>query len=809
MPGLIYRRVFEDWETLDEIVSGGIPTVQDIKRRLFVIERRTDAARPDHYYKGYLADRLGKAGSHASLLREALCRLADTYLFARDYQINVRPERHDEWQNLLPFVSPLIVMAACIEQNLGRSRTGYMPDDAALRRYLESCLPHSSLPLLRLPLVDDLIEGDGLQELHMHLTGGTELDVLWLSIMENPNGFLSEISRVDKPGVKELYEQVRPGLTALKFSRYIRTARRLRWMISESAFNGAPLHPEDIRRAHRGLSPLFSGGRDWALHPLKKFRPRLASDLTPIQAELAWHTLVLRELGSGAVPGFASAVHAYLLSIGMVAKLSVQQVDQFGFDQFQKFTWNGLREDVERSYRDRFAQLTGPGGRDIATMEGRFAPKKSRGATARLLKNVLSGFERFRHDHGQDSGDRRPELKLVAHFIKEPDKTEHEQAASCRHFAMRRRLVKDGREFMAFMQGPGEQKRVVVGIDAAANELHAPPEVFAPLFRTLRHNGFSNVTFHAGEDFEHLVSGIRAVAEAVCFLDMQSGHRIGHATAIGVDPSLWQQRIGPRLMLRRQDYLDNLVFIHSMLLARDPTLAHRLEGKISDIAASIHGRPILASTLHRAWKLRFLDPLVCNEVIKEKASSWWRVAGIEKFRDHVFSKRIGFEWRRECALVLDCLAQDEEAVELFTWYHSFKGRRSGAEWVEVDTLEVGREGLVALQHAVIELLNQRGIGIETLPTSNVRISVYDHYADHHLFRWLGLREAEFGARAPRPLVCVGSDDPGIFATNLRNEFNHLFLTLVEHFGLSPCDARAVLDRLNQNGRALQFKSMSA
>jgi hypothetical protein len=30
----------------------------------------------------------------------------------------------------------------------------------------------------------------------------------------------------------------------------------------------------------------------------------------------------------------------------------------------------------------------------------------------------------------------------------------------------------------------------------------------------------------------------------------------------------------------------------------------------------------------------------------------------------------------------------------------------------------------------------------------------------------------------KPIVCLGSDDTGIFSTNLRNEFSHIFCSLV-------------------------------
>ena len=86
-----------------------------------------------------------------------------------------------------------------------------------------------------------------------------------------------------------------------------------------------------------------------------------------------------------------------------------------------------------------------------------------------------------------------------------------------------------------------------------------------------------------------------------------------------------------------------------------------------------------------------------------------------------------------------------------------------------------------MQDYVLRLVNERGVALETLPTSNLRISFYNEMAEHHLFRWLGLRGPTI---TNRPTVCVGSDDPGIFATNLKNEYAAIGSVLRLHFKLT-------------------------
>ena len=65
--------------------------------------------------------------------------------------------------------------------------------------------------------------------------------------------------------------------------------------------------------------------------------------------------------------------------------------------------------------------------------------------------------------------------------------------------------------------------------------MSAGPEVFSPAFRYMRNHWTGNedlrITFHAGEDFVHLLSGLRMIVEAEEFLEMRQGDRIGHGKA--------------------------------------------------------------------------------------------------------------------------------------------------------------------------------------------------------------------------------------------------------------------------------------
>jgi hypothetical protein len=302
-----------------------------------------------------------------------------------------------------------------------------------------------------------------------------------------------------------------------------------------------------------------------------------------------------------------------------------------------------------------------------------------------------------------------------------------------------------------------------MGIDAASNELHAPPEVFAPVFRRFRDHDFTNFTFHAGEDFRHLLSGMRAVVEAVQFLDLRSGNRIGHGTALGLDPVLWLKRIGGRIVLPRGEWLDDLVFAYAML-SEAGVMPERLIGlrdRIGREARMLYqDNQMGPDDLVQAWRLRDLDPLLALNPNRSPADT------LDRTR------------RREWDHILAARKRQQPAYDLYRAYHSPVVRKRWGELVETTGEEIGIDLLAAVQKISLQMLVQREIVLEAMPTSNVRIGVYDDYDEHHLFRWLGL-----DGDLPNPAVVLASDDPGIFANCLRNEFLHLYQSLAAQPGV--------------------------
>ena len=61
-------------------------------------------------------------------------------------------------------------------------------------------------------------------------------------------------------------------------------------------------------------------------------------------------------------------------------------------------------------------------------------------------------------------------------------------------------------------------------------------------------------------------TGLRALDEAIRFLEMGSGDRFGHATVLGLDLEEWYHRKDYCIHLKEQDYLDNVMWFYMMIM---------------------------------------------------------------------------------------------------------------------------------------------------------------------------------------------------------------------------------------------------
>jgi len=365
--------------------------------------------------------------------------------------------------------------------------------------------------------------------------------------------------------------------------------------------------------------------------------------------------------------------------------------------------------------------------------------------------------------------------------------------------------------------------QMVATIDVAGKESRTPPEVFAPVINFLRYEPKRyawpramrahlqgrlarkrlKLSVHAGEDFNHIATGMRRIDETIEFYDMRENDRLGHALAVGLEPARWLVRNGP-VYLSKEELLDTLVWLREWTYRVLPEipgavkLAKKYEKGIRELFAELYkGLELDYDTLYEAWKLRKYCPLISFENLKsiKPADAYYRT------------------------VMLPNKESNKNPRALYEYYHQYRSKK----WEEIVRLDyhasVGFENdwksitdedltlYEAIQDALLQKIADRRIIIETNPSSNVYIAMLNGYEEHPVFRWSpieGFSEEEqkrynrFGLRKGKVEVCINTDDPAIFPTTLYTEFLQM-RHAAEKLGYHKPDIERWLEAIRQKG----------
>ena len=315
--------------------------------------------------------------------------------------------------------------------------------------------------------------------------------------------------------------------------------------------------------------------------------------------------------------------------------------------------------------------------------------------------------------------------------------------------------------------------RTLRGIDLCTDEAGVPVWVMAPLVRwvresgraaaaTLRDRGVTDIpppgaTIHAGEDFVHLLTGLRRVDDAIRYLGLEEGDRIGHGMAVGLDPATWFERVG-RVVQTREERLLDLVWEWDFYANRGAEVGSGrrlpyLTATITDLAREMFGETCTPDEV-----AQFVRLLHCEREL--------RAAG--------FPDQPG---ERSGGTALSGDDGDRPRTLLRQYLRSTDVWRKGRvlQTITLRELTHEREALRTLQGALRREVGTRGLTVEVNPSSNLLIGDLGRIDEHPIWRLRPVRPID---DIPPLSVCIGSDDPLTFATTLPHEFQLLFDTIV-------------------------------
>lgn len=792
----IIKHLLSDDESLMCYFHGELISFGDIRRRMFLKERGENRYMPDHHYRLIQEKSFNGINNLNETLRTGLYRIAKEYLEFRQDKIYVKQLKLNAWQQLLAYIPPLILLSAFLA--VERPLTGKSPEDLTnyIRKYILPNINYTALPSPFIPQLEQyVLSQGGFNDLHMHLNGSTETDIAWQDFLTSPDNIYKELSIAFKHyKVKEQLEQESHLLNPLKFRELLYIARRIRVKLSEFIFpetldikKGIPstdkIKAEMLKQIVQGTGSGLNDGNPFSQYIQKNLLINNSIALESIMYILCFNYLVIEEREY-----FASLFHFYLLILGLSNRLLVQQTHQNGYEQFQKHTLNGLRENSEKKYSNRFLQLHGNDLKNISFIEGRISPKETAEKNLIILNEIENGWNQLLESANlknviNTQNANIPQLRLIVHFIKKEDSKpdNHIKYRSLRIEIWKRANV------LAFLikKHPTKTKRIV-GIDAAASEFDTPPEVFAPVFRFMRRCGVKHFTYHAGEDFHHIISGLRAVYEAITFTGLCTGDRIGHATATGLSTHQWMKAMGKEMLIRQGEWLDNLIFSYHLIISENieslQTLLPAILNEIQKLSSIIYDGSYAINVLRDAWLMRKFCPILLFS--KDK---------LEARLQHVYNEEEWDDIKNEHV--------NQASLIVMEKYHYYKTKAKYDEIIKIKTGDVfGPEEMWNLQTAVLKFMHHREIVIETLPTSNVRIGHHKDYDTYHLWNWM---KWEHEGHSIPPII-VGTDDTGIFGTNIYNEYANIYCHLITAGNITHNNAMRIIEHLDKNGKIYRF-----
>ncbi len=433
----------------------------------------------------------------------------------------------------------------------------------------------------------------------------------------------------------------------------------------------------------------------------------------------------------------------------------------------------------------------------INSLEARIMP----GLTAEIMKRKINDIDKMvelaLRENIKENLDK---LYYVIHFPKSKYEQKEfkgrEYLLHPRNWQLREQTEKKAKALVKYLQYYNDEKRVL-GIDACSSEIGCRPEVFATVFRYVRkyssiginHCCFQGrnkqeevgVTYHAGEDFLDIADGLRAIDEAILFLQMKKGDRMGHAIALGIMPDLYYEKKRYNIYLNRQDYLDDIIWILYRSLELNITMNTEHRFKLQEKA-----RRLLMEIYFGSDTVMENEKVFYSGELLDAYYDSWKLRG-----DHPDLYKTAEYKEKKLSItdfMCDCMKQDDISDEFrknklaalfyYAYHYDSKVKEKGLKidcfYVEEWYIRLMEKFQIKLRHKVADM----GIAIECNPTSNVLISIFERYDRHPILKFNNFHLEDNG-KTVNIQVSINTDDLGIFDTSLRNEYALLFSAICQ------------------------------
>ncbi len=398
-----------------------------------------------------------------------------------------------------------------------------------------------------------------------------------------------------------------------------------------------------------------------------------------------------------------------------------------------------------------------------------------------------------------------PKVGLVVHFLKRPDETVPEKCfqngkADCSYFyfgKLQKEYETQIDNLIRLRTEYNELSKYLVGIDAASLENSTPVWVFASIYEKARDSSIEQIgrksiygeytqslgfTFHAGEDFRHILSGLRRIDEAIDCLKFHAGDRIGHGIALGISAREWKNQ-NPVIIIPQIEALENYLWAYDMLSENysdfQATILAYMEKQIYELSAKIYGN--MEKSTERNQEGIAVEILI---------SGYHRLFALHEEDYGIIEKKF-------CSRLCSGKKIHWDSMLLSVARHCKKFVKEMERPVHYEITEQDLLIIEEVQKILKKKLGRKGIILEVNPSSNTAIADLDVVEANQLYQINQINDEQ------NVIVCINSDDPAVFNTNVSNELAYIYYGMLEQ-NISRESALLWIDRIRRNGLDSSF-----
>lgn len=534
--------------------------------------------------------------------------------------------------------------------------------------------------------------------------------------------------------------------------------------------------------------------------------------------------LILKKIYRGEDKGYqlSNLFYAYLLIKNDFRQELIQTNPILGFMNFSEYDQRKSlflkKNSIYKDLLPRSAVLNFIENHPNRYIEVRIAPENNINEYIRTIKEFdndivqsTNPLKRLSPNNEIETKELKSKYDYVVHFIKKQDSILNESSLQHpRNWNVRNNIKQQSIALSGFMDTNPMLAQKIVGIDAANSELFCRPEVFAQVFRYLRQKYLKlnygqvkqslGITYHVGEDFYDIIDGLRAIREAMMFMEMREGDRIGHGLVLGTNVNQYYSRRSYQIPMPKQCILDNTAFllIEGAHIPGFESVRQNIENVYEKYFRIIFGSKIKEIsrpyTYYQSWLLRGDNPecYQTNErfYLNSSVSDW---------------NKCNYVWNDLQAEA----RENEEARKLVHLYHyNYSVKYNGQSFDQINYPKELLSLIEQLQNQILSEVEKRRLSIECNPSSNYKIGEFYRFDEHPISKFYN-NKLFTDKKDHQICVSINTDDMGIFSTSLEREFALMaaaYKKKYEHNDKDSPSPRAINDWLNQiRGMAFEMK----